>query len=166
MWKTENHRSYMKPPSNSSRTTRLQAYVHQRAPAIGSLLLFRVSRSSSWPLLLRNPALPEPCQTRWHEKIKNRLLNGSWNIFSYFKHFSCHWIWTSTDKAQKRHMTKHFVTIRFTSAHLNSAHTCRSLFLSLWFWYATYVATSSVGVETETSWRHQRRMWETGKNWS
>lgn len=53
--------SYMKPPSNSSLKTRLQAYVHQRAPAIGSRRLFRVSSSSSWPLLLRKPALPEPC---------------------------------------------------------------------------------------------------------
>lgn len=62
-WKSENHRSYMKPPSNSSLNTRLQTYVHQRAPAIGSLRFFRVSSSSSWPLLLRKPALPEPCQT-------------------------------------------------------------------------------------------------------
>lgn len=54
-------RSYMKPPSNSSLNTRLQAYVHQRAPAIGSLRFFRVSSSSSWPLLPRKPALPEPC---------------------------------------------------------------------------------------------------------
>lgn len=71
--------SYMKPPSNSSLKTRLQAYVHQRAPAIGSRRLFRVSSSSSWPLLLRKPALPEPCLAQdditWHDKIK---LDTTW----------------------------------------------------------------------------------------
>lgn len=42
-----NPSSHMKPPSNSSLNTRLQAYVHQRAPAIGSLRFFRVANSSS-----------------------------------------------------------------------------------------------------------------------
>lgn len=58
-------RSYMNPPSNNRRNTRLQAYVHQRAPAIGSRRFLRVSSSSSWPLLLRMPTLPELCGTGW-----------------------------------------------------------------------------------------------------
>lgn len=69
-----NRRFYMNPPSKSSRNTRLQAYVHQRAPAIGSLRFLRVSNSSSWPLLLWTPTLPEPWGARGH-MIKKKKLN-------------------------------------------------------------------------------------------
>lgn len=76
-------RSHMKPPSNSSLNSRLHAYVHQRAPAIGSLRFFRVSSSSSWPLLPRKPALPEPCHTgrqktheAWRHKARFKMTDN------------------------------------------------------------------------------------------
>lgn len=60
----QNPTSYMNPPSNSILNSRLQRYVHQRAPVIGSLLFFSVSSSSSCALLLRMLARPELWCTR------------------------------------------------------------------------------------------------------
>lgn len=65
--------SYMKPPSNRSLNRRLKAYVHQRAPDNGSLLFLRVSNSSSWPLLLKMPTLPELFSKGQQTAIKNTL---------------------------------------------------------------------------------------------
>lgn len=71
-----NPTSYMNPPSNIILNTRLQRYVHQRAPAIGSLLFFRVSSSSSCPLLLSTLARPELWRTVMaaHGKINTQYL--------------------------------------------------------------------------------------------
>lgn len=66
-------RSYMKPPSNSSLNRRLKAYVHQRAPDMGSLLLLRGSRSSSRLLLLKMPTLAELFSTGQQTAIKKHI---------------------------------------------------------------------------------------------